>query len=114
MDQALAAVRHQVGLGVAPGAQRVRPLRRALQVEQLHALEDHRAVHDARGDRPDLARGHRHHDLVEPRGATGRVAQGDQCLAVPQGPERAQVGVTEPATDVRCRDREVTRRGGIA
>ena len=88
--------------------------RRALQVEQLHALEDDRAVHDAGCDRPHLARGHRHHCLVEPRGATGRVVECDQCLAVPQGPERGQVGVTEPATDVRRRDREVTRRGGIA
>ena len=59
-----------------------------VQVEQrMHSRID-RAVHDAGCDRSDLAGGHRHHDLVEPRGAAGRVAECDECLAVPQGRRR--------------------------
>ena len=63
MYQALTAV-GQVRLVVTPGAQRLRPFRPP-QVEQLHALEDTRAVHDAGCDRPHLARGQRHHCLVD-------------------------------------------------
>ena len=48
VDQALASVGHQVGLGVAPRTERVGPLGGPRDIEELHALEDDRAVHDAR------------------------------------------------------------------
>ena len=48
VDQALAAVGHQVGLRVAPRTERIGPLGRPLEIEQLHAFEDDRAVDDAR------------------------------------------------------------------
>ena len=51
--------RSKLGLRLAPRGQRGRPLGCARQVEQLHALEDHRAVHDPRHDGPDLTRAHR-------------------------------------------------------
>ena len=100
VHQALTAVRNQVRLGPTPLVQRCRPLGGPGQVEKLHALEDHRAVHDPRHDRSHLVGAHRQHHLVQ-AGQPGRlVAHGQQRLAVPEGRERCQVSVTEARRDL--------------
>ncbi len=114
VHQALSPVRDQIDLGVAPGLQRIGPLGGPRQVEHLHALEDDGAVHDARGDGPGLAGGHRHHDLVQPSGAGGGVTEGEQSLAVAEGAERTQIGIADPLADLGGADRHGARRGGIA
>jgi hypothetical protein len=50
-NQALTAVRHQVGLRLAPVAQRCRPLLGPAEIEDLEAPLDHAAVHITRDER---------------------------------------------------------------
>ena len=49
---------------------------------------------------PTSPLGHRHHDVVESRGAGNRVAHGDECLPMAQRAEGAEVGVVETVTDL--------------
>ena len=113
VHQALAAVGHQVRLGLAPLVQCCRPLSGPGQVEELHALEDHGAVDDPRHDRPHLAGAHRQHHFVQP-GQPGRlVAHCQQRLAVPERRERCQVSVTEARRDLAGLHGELPRASSV-
>src|SRR4029077_4773906 len=70
------------------------------QIEQVHALEKHGAVHDAGSDRAELAGRRRHHYLVQLGDTRICIVERDQRLALTQCAERAQVGVPEPHTDL--------------
>ncbi len=100
VHKTLAAERHEAWLGIAPTAKRIGPFSRATQIEEGHALENHRAVGDPRRDRIEVAGRHRQHDLVELGDARVRFAQRDQRLPVAQRSERTQIGVVEPVADL--------------
>jgi hypothetical protein len=100
VHQALAAERHQVGLGRDPVAQRRRPLLRPAQVERLLARHDRAAVGDPDDDRGRLAGGHRGHHLVDQRHALGGLAQPGQGLPLADPRQRRQVGVAEALADL--------------
>ena len=115
VHQALAAVGHQVGLGVAPraAAPPVHSDARGRSNSCMHSrITAQYTMPEVIG--PDLAGRHRHHHLVEPGHAGGDVAHRDQRLAVPQRAERPKVGVIEPVAELRGPDRQVARRLGIA
>jgi hypothetical protein len=113
VHEALAAERDQIGLGCAPPGEGCRPLRCPRQIELCHAFEDHRAVHDAGGDRADLAAGDRQHDVVEAAESVCRPSHADEGLAAGEEPERLQVTIAEPSADLARLYRQVVRRGGI-
>ena len=68
-DETLPAIRNQVGLGLAPVAERLGPFLHAAHVEQLEAGLDDAAVDGADDDGRELARGDGHHHLVHQRDA---------------------------------------------
>ena len=99
VDQALAPVRHEVRLGVAPAGHRLGPLPGPAGVEGLAALDQHGAVHDP-GDRDrHLVGDDGHHGLVEVRGTAGEVVPGEEHLAAAQPAQRHHVGVGAPLAD---------------
>ena len=111
MHQALAPVRHHVGLGRAPGGQRVGPLGGATQVEALDAGLDHRAADDAGGDGRHLTRRRRHHRLVEEPASPSRPRPScSDAWPATEQPQRQQVGVGAPLGDVHDPIRE---HGGV-
>ena len=55
MHETLPSVGDELGFVFAPGVQHIRPLSRTSKIEDLHALQDDRAVHDTGGNRADLA-----------------------------------------------------------
>ena len=65
VHEARPAEADHVGLLRAPPRQRRRPLVRAARLVRGLAADDHAAVHEAVDDRRQLARGDRHHRLVE-------------------------------------------------
>jgi hypothetical protein len=74
VNQALAAVEHQLRLRVTPAAQRRRPLLGPTHVKHLLATLDHRAIQVS--DRPGhLVRRNRHHRLVEQRHALDDLSE---------------------------------------
>ena len=95
MHEALAPERHEIGVRVAPRAQRRRPLVGSVQVEGLLAHEDHCAI-DATGDeRRDLFRRHEDHRFVQQRQPLRVAPDDDERAALPQPAERHEVGLTE-------------------
>ena len=99
MNEAAAGERLQVGLPVAPASQRRSPLPRAAHLVHLLQGEDHAAVDDARDLRRELARGDRHHGLVEEREAVLDPARFDEHLTAGVTGERSSVGVPEALGD---------------
>ena len=91
-------------------AERLGPLRRPPEIEELHALEEHRVVHDARDDRPDLVRRHRDHDGVELGEATGDISHRDHGLPMTERGERPQVGIAETVPEIGGAGGEISRR----
>ena len=99
VHEALAPVRHEIGLRGAPMVERLGPLGRPPQVEHVHARLDDGAVDDPRRDRRHLAGGHGHHHLVEQAHARGGVAQRERRLAAAEHPEREEILVVESLGD---------------
>ena len=99
MQQALAAVRHQVRLGRAPVAQRRRPLLRPPQVEDLLAGVDHAAVGDPGHDGRDVAGRDGDHDLVQQRHAPSDLSQPDQRPAMALAGKGHQIMLAETLAD---------------
>ena len=99
VDQAAAGEGHHVGLSLAPLGQGGGPLVGAAGLIRGLAAEDHAAVDEAAGDRRQLARGDRHHRLVQQREPLLRAAQHDQVRAARLGAEREQVRVAEALPD---------------
>ncbi len=91
MDQALAAVQHELGLCITPAAECSRPLVRPTNVEQLLARLDHGAVRVADRDRRDLSRSHAHHRLVEQGDALFDLAHVDQAPTLPDASEGGEL-----------------------
>ena len=113
MDQALAAVGHDVGVGVAPGAEREDPLLGARDLQQPLAGDDRPA-----GDQPRRLRRERvgldgDHGLVQQRDPGVPVAQLHQRLAPTEPSDRGHVGVVEPLADLPDLGGPVQRRGGL-
>ena len=102
MNEALAAVENQVGLGLAPVAQCRRPLMHPSQIEQLLARLDDSAVHVADRDRRYLPSGDRDHGLVEQAHPLGDLAHVDQAPAHTHPGQRHQLGVIEAIADLAC------------
>ena len=113
VNKALPAIRHQIRLRIAPVTQRSSPLRRAADVVEPQALDDDRAVHDARHHRPDLAAGDRHHHLVEPADPLGHLAHRDKRLAVAEHPQRPKIGISGAPADRRGPQREIRGQRGF-
>jgi hypothetical protein len=65
VDEALAAVEHQLGLVVAPAAERGGPRAGSAYLEHLLTALDRRAVGVTDGNRGDLTGLHRNHGLVQ-------------------------------------------------
>ena len=101
VDEALAAIWHQVGLRVAPSRQRLRPLARASHVEQVRARREHAAVDDAGDDRRELAGGGGDHGFVEQRDAALYLTALDEHAAMALPRQAGEVRVAEPLAD-RC------------
>ena len=101
MDEALAAIGHEVRLRLAPPTQRRRPLRGPPDVERRLAHLDHRAVDDPGDDRRHLTGGHRHHHLVELADAVGLPAAKHERLPATQAGERGDVRILEPLAEPR-------------
>src|SRR6266513_1626068 len=72
----------------------------ALQVVDLAAAVDERAVDDPGDYWRNLARRDRHHVLVEQREAGGDLPQADQRRPAPETSKRLEVGVTKTMCDV--------------
>ena len=102
VHEALAAVGDEVGLRVAPIAERSRPLLGAPQIEVFLAQFDHGAVDDAGHDRRDLAGGDRDHRLVEQRHPLAVTPVGDECLARAEAAEGGEVVVTAACAGGSC------------
>ena len=71
MRETLPAEFDEIGLGVAPAAERRRPLARPPEIEEAMTRLDHRAVDDARDERRCLPERHRDHRIIENRKALG-------------------------------------------
>ena len=99
VDQALAAVEHELGLRVAPAAERRRPLLGPAYVEHLLAPLDHRAVKVTHRGRGHLLRRDRHHRLVEQRHALGDLSAIDEAPPLTDPGQRDQLRVAETVTD---------------
>ena len=78
MDETVAPERDEVGLGIAPARERLRPLPRATEIEYRLAQRDHLAVGDPGEHRGHLVCRDGDHDLVEQRHAVGDSALQDQ------------------------------------
>ena len=111
VDQALAAVEHQLRLRVAPAAERRRPLLGPTHVEHLLAPLDHRAVEVSDRRRGHLVRRDRHHRLVEQRHALGDLSAIDQAPALTDPGQCDELRVAEPITDLGCLHK--ARVGGL-
>ena len=101
MHQALAPVRHQAGLRLAPTGQRRRPLPGPAHVEDLLARLDHRAIDEPGEDRRHLAGRHRDHHLIEQGHPIRRFSHADQSPALAHPAVNRQVLVAEADADTR-------------
>ena len=81
VDEAPTAERDEVGLGVAPGAERSGPFLRTAEVEDLAERLDRGAIDRPDGDRRHLAGRHRQHRLVEESHPASHLAHRDERLA---------------------------------
>ena len=104
VHQALPAEGHQIGLGLAPVAQRAGPLPGPAQVIELVAGADHRAIGHAGDQRRHLSGGHRGHRLVQQHQPLGRATHGYQRLPLAHPAQGHQVAVTVAITDRRGLD----------
>ena len=100
VEEAVAAVEHELLLGGAPPRERVGPGAAALEVEELRAGVDHRAVGVAGRQRRELAGLDRHHGPVEQCHPLGQVAEVDEHAALGDGGERGQLAVGVPGGDL--------------
>jgi hypothetical protein len=101
VHQALAAIGHEVRLRRAPLAERLRPLLRPAQVEELLAFPDHGAVDDPDPDRRHFTGGDGNHDLVEQRHAGRGLSRPDEGLADAEATERHELRIAEALADPR-------------
>ena len=99
VHEATACERLQVRLPLAPAGQGGGPLPRAAHLVHLLQREDHPAVDDSRDSRRQLARGHRHHRLVEESKALLDPTRFDQHLAAGVTGERKTVRIAEALGD---------------
>ena len=100
VNETLTAIRHEIGLRVAPAGERLRPLLRAPGVEGVAAFEQHDAVDDACDRCRDLVRDDRDHRLVEVVGSPGDVTRGDECLTPTDPAEGNHIAVREDLADL--------------
>ena len=101
VQEALAAERDDVRVGVAPARERRGPLLRPAHIEDAPALLDRRAVDDADDDRRHLALGHGDHRLVDERQSLVEPAELDERTAPAEQAHRGEIGVVEPRRDLR-------------
>ena len=114
VDQALAAVRDQVGVGVAPRAQREDPLLGAGDLEQPLAGDDRPAGDQPRGLRRERVGLDGDHRLVHEGHTAVPVAELDQRLAPTEPADGGHVGVGVPLTQLHHLDEPLECRRGIA
>ena len=114
VDQALAAVGDEVGVGVAPRAQREDPLLGAGDLEQPLAGDDRSAGDQPRGLRRERVGLDGDHGLVHEGDAAVPVAELDQRLATTEPADGGHVGVGVPLTQLHDLDEPLERRRGIA
>ena len=100
VNETLASVQDEIGLGIAPAAQRGRPLAHPSQIEQLMACLDDRAVRVADRDRRQLPCRDGHHRLVQQPHTLGDRTAVDQATADADPGQSHQLLITEPFTDV--------------
>ena len=96
-----------------PCGKRIRPFGGPAQIVEIHAPEDHPAVHDSSGDRAHFVGGDRNHGVVESGDSRVRLTHRDQCLGMRECAERAQVRVIEPVGDLGRADRHLECLGGV-
>ena len=116
MDHALAAVRDEVGLVVAPATQRLGPFGGAPQLARLDATVHDCAVDDPGRDRRDVAHRDAHHHLVEQAHAARDVARDQRGLAGGEPTEGEQIRLVDSDGDAddSVGDRECGRRVAAA
>ena len=103
VHEAASGERTQIRLPVAPARQCRGPLLGATQLVDVLARKDHAAVHDAAGDRRDLARSDGDHCFVEQAESFPQPAAPDENLALHMRGERNEVGVGESLAYLHCR-----------
>ena len=99
IEQALAAVAHEVRLTGAPLGKRRGPLVRPAQIERFLARLQHTAIDITCQDRRHLACDHRDHRFIQQRDTFRDVSELNEGAAASVTRQRCQIGIVEAGSD---------------
>jgi len=113
-NEALTAIRDEIGLRPAPLAQRRRPLLRPGPIEDFVAGLEHAAVDVACENGGDFAGDDRDHRLIEQTDTLCDLSQPNQRATAPMPRERHEIAVSEPFADLDRLPKQVECGAGVA